>query len=773
VADKLTWTFELLDKMSGPAKRIAGALKALDFDKVKKAVGSFAEKLGAVPSAIANEFRPLGRALAFALEPLANVGRRAFDAVASRAGAAGSAIVDRLRPVGAAVMGRLSTAASAVADRFGSMASSAGQRLAPLATAASSVFSAVAARVAPVLSTVRNAFSSIADKVRPIATRIGSVFSSIGARLKPVGVELGKLAMKWGGGLAKAVGGLVGKVAGSAGSALLKLAPTLGKGLAAVGGAMVALGVAATAAVGGLAFAGGQFIAHALVFKEDSLTAFEAILGSKAEADKVMAMATKFASKTPFKTSEVVDMAKGLLTRGFKADELEKLMMGVGDVGAALGTDKMESVISALGKMRAKGKMTGEAMEMLSDAGVSQKLVFESLAKTLGKSSAEVQKMMSAGQITDAQGVAAVMDAIAKGLSGGELGGMMEKKSKTLSGLLSTLESVPEELVFSANMDKALGPLKQFVQMLTAALSPDSANGKRIIAIVEGIGKTFGDVVGQLTGGDIAGFIGKILNLVEPLVKVFAAFGAGAFKGLASVLGAVVAKLDKMDPKTVEVLVEAFATFGMLLGGLVGVIATFIGAMLALEMAVVTFFMSIFEWGKSLVTEMGWSELGAAIVQGIISGVTSMFGALGDSLGGAANAATSGFTNALGIASPSKVFEQLGIFTGQGFIQGILGSGIGDVVSQVLGAFAPGAGVAAMASAIPGLATPAAGTAGGPVVPGSAAGNGPVTVNPMIPSIQIIVNEAEKAAEAGKQAADSFTTQLGSALKGLFGESGG
>lgn len=64
-------------------------------------------------------------------------------------------------------------------------------------------------------------------------------------------------------------------------------------------------------------------------------------------------------------------------------------------------------------------------------------------------------------------------------------------------------------------------------------------------------------------------------------------------------------------------------------------------------------------------------EIGKNIIQGLIRGIKNMAGAIGNAVKGVVNGAVNGVKNFLGIRSPSKVFAELGEYTGQGFAQGI------------------------------------------------------------------------------------------------------
>ena len=62
---------------------------------------------------------------------------------------------------------------------------------------------------------------------------------------------------------------------------------------------------------------------------------------------------------------------------------------------------------------------------------------------------------------------------------------------------------------------------------------------------------------------------------------------------------------------------------------------------------------------------------GADLIRGFINGIGSMASAVWDKVTGIASAATNAVKSALGIASPSRVFTEIGVQTGQGLIVGL------------------------------------------------------------------------------------------------------
>lgn len=71
------------------------------------------------------------------------------------------------------------------------------------------------------------------------------------------------------------------------------------------------------------------------------------------------------------------------------------------------------------------------------------------------------------------------------------------------------------------------------------------------------------------------------------------------------------------------------------------------------------------------VTSFDLGSAGVQLMQGLINGIGSMAGAVWDAVTGAVGGAIDGALNLLGIASPSKVFREIGEFTMQGFAIGI------------------------------------------------------------------------------------------------------
>jgi tape measure domain-containing protein len=484
----------------------------------------------------------------------------------------------------------------------------------------------------------------------------------------------------------------------------------LGAGVRSVAGVLTSLpAILGGAALTGLAVIGGKFALDSLSFKENSLAAFRSMLGTQAAADRVFQQAVDFAAKTPFDTKEVVSSFQQLLTAGFKLEELDTVMSAIGDVGAARGVEKMESVQRAMGKIMAKGRLQGEELMMLSEAGVGQGAVFEALAKTLGKTTDEVQKLITAGKISSKVAIGGVLEAINQTIDGGRgLGKFMADQANTLTGVLSTLGSRASDLLFAANASSVMDPLKAAVVKFTDLLNPDSPTGKRIVAFIERIGNAFGRMFGGVAGGNaLENMLNGVMSILEGLADMAGIFFDAFVPAFKEALGPANAIFGAMGggQSIVQTLTPLLQLLGKALGTAAGWIvdlaAMFGGAnvtVLKFASTLSSFLLPVldalfieaanhaFTWGANVVT---------GFANGILSKLPSLSG-VAASLG---QTVANGVKGSLGIQSPSRVMMGLGMDTGEGFAIGLEQSNMQGALSasMPLGPTLGGAAFAASA----------------------------------------------------------------------------
>lgn len=143
----------------------------------------------------------------------------------------------------------------------------------------------------------------------------------------------------------------------------------------------------------------------------------------------------------------------------------------------------------------------------------------------------------------------------------------------------------------------------------------------------------------------------------------------------------------------------AFAVFAAPVFVLVGAVSALVYGLVLLEGVLVSAVLGAFAAVTAFITETipQWASLGAdliaGLVQGIIGGIGSVISAVTDTVGGAINAAK----EALGIASPSKVFAEIGDMTVMGFT-GALDAGTVDANASMSSLVTPDPAVSTAAT---------------------------------------------------------------------------
>jgi hypothetical protein len=227
---------------------------------------------------------------------------------------------------------------------------------------------------------------------------------------------------------------------GDSTSKLASVGGTLGLSIAAVGVAAVSFGAASL---------------KAAADTEQFRVAFQTLTGSLYEGNKLFDGLIKFAANTPFELPQLQEAAKSLVSFGFTGDETIKTLQSLGDISAGVGQDKLPQLVAALGKVKATTKLTGEALQSFSDAGVPLLQVLADKGKT---STSQIIKDISAGKVSfeDTQkALSSMVDA------GGRFFGLMEAQSKTLSGTWSNLQDSIGQL--ASDFGTLLLPAARFV----------------------------------------------------------------------------------------------------------------------------------------------------------------------------------------------------------------------------------------------------------------------------------------------------------------------
>lgn len=168
--------------------------------------------------------------------------------------------------------------------------------------------------------------------------------------------------------------------------------------------------------------------------------AFETMLGSKSQADALMAQLIDTAATTPFEMKEIAESSKMLLAYGMAADEVNGTLIRLGDIAAGLSIP-IKDLAFLYGTTMVQGRLYTQDLNQFLGRGIP---LADELAKQFGKNKSEVKKLVEEGKI----GFPEVQKAIeALTNEGSKFGGLMEAQSKTIKGQRSNIEDAWEQMM--------------------------------------------------------------------------------------------------------------------------------------------------------------------------------------------------------------------------------------------------------------------------------------------------------------------------------------
>lgn len=462
---------------------------------------------------------------------------------------------------------------------------------------------------------------------------------------------------------------------------------------------------------------------------EGYVTNFTTMLGGSSEAaNGMVGSLQKLASATPLAMSDLAGGAQTLLAFGVASDDVSGTLQRLGDISLG-NADKMQSLARAYGKATAQGKLTGETVQMMIDAGWNPLI---DICDQTGESMEDVQKRMAAGSISAEELTQAVNHATD---AGGKFAGGMEAASKTVAGLTSTLQDNVNAMlgelmqpVSDAMLSTLLPTAIDAVDQLTTAFEDEGIDGfsrvagsliaslsaqlvsyapqaipaalSFIGALVTGLLSALPDLTGtaielvgalllgiadQLPGiitaamSALLGIVGKITSpesimlLIQAAMQLMLALARGLIAAIPQLIDAVpgiitnlVESFYAMLPEIIGVGIEIVIA---LASGLVSNAGHIIAAVSRLVETIVRGF---------LANVKSYWDIGKSIVDGIRKGITEQWQRLKADVPNLFTGLVDWIKKLLGIHSPSTVFAGIGTNMAKG-----IGAGWQDTIGDI------------------------------------------------------------------------------------------
>lgn len=257
-------------------------------------------------------------------------------------------------------------------------------------------------------------------------------------------------------------------------------------------------------------FAAGQVIdaIGGRAIKVEQLTvAFEVLTGSIEKTNKLMVELQSLADKSSLEMPDVATSSKMLMASGADINEIPKLLRQIGDLTMG-DTEAFKGASRALSDMIGKQKVMAEEMKQFQNFGIP---IRAELAKTLGVTSLELDSLLRRGEVTT-ETLFATMNRLTG--SGGRFNNMLERQSKTVYGMFTTVKDTVSGLGVEATSE-AYKQVGDYLENLLEKINKfkETEDGKEFMSDVGNLTERF---VGLLTQG-----IEKIWESKDAIIGIF------------------------------------------------------------------------------------------------------------------------------------------------------------------------------------------------------------------------------------------------------------
>lgn len=272
---------------------------------------------------------------------------------------------------------------------------------------------------------------------------------------------------------------------------------------------------------------------------ENLQIAFRAIIGDAQRADKLLTDLRQFSAATPFTGTQVQSASQKLLTV-VSPDEIVNTLRRIGEVASGTKSDLSE-LTTIYQQVLSKGKFQAEEMLQFAERGIP---IQKALAEVLGVQVSEVAKLGSEGKIAG-EAVVAAFKRMAD--AGGQFNGIMEKQSRTVTGLASTMQDG-----FEASLKTVYDKLNPaLLAVLGSINSASSAASKNSDAL---------DLVGR-AAANVEKFLKRHQPAIDAATSALSKMVTGAMSEAIKAAEGIYGWLQR-NPEVLEAMGASMRTFG-------------------------------------------------------------------------------------------------------------------------------------------------------------------------------------------------------------------
>lgn len=445
-------------------------------------------------------------------------------------------------------------------------------------------------------------------------------------------------------------------------------------------------------------------------FGQRSKLGFEAVAKGANAAGKssaqLFAMARAEAEKFGLDVFATSDAFKSFMVQG--ADpKMATNLIGMGADLAALGAsgEQVQSTFGAIKKIMSQGKIQGDEMMILAEAGLNTAEAYKQMGRNAGKSVDEIRAMQQAGTLTSDIALPGIIEAVTA-MSGGKQAGDAGKKlaESTLGGMAGVLKAKFQNVfldVAESSTPSLVATFRGISDELGAVFKSEGFQTGMLSAIegISGLVREAIPFVREFVSTLIDGFREAWPEIQGTLGILFDGFG-GTQDWMTNVK-----QFGKLLGKVTAFAVGLAAVLGGSLAAGLDIVTTLshgvIGAWNAMVEGIGKAIFTVSDFFANLSAKWEAFDFGAMagqIIDGLVNGIYNGMSAVWEAVTGLGTTVIQALKSALGIASPSKPATAIGENVGHsiegGFVRSMraandnMGRAAEDIIPAIEGPIA-------------------------------------------------------------------------------------
>jgi len=451
------------------------------------------------------------------------------------------------------------------------------------------------------------------------------------------------------------------KSVGSASSAAAPSMESAANAATAVAAAALAVGAAIVGAVIGLAEM--ALAAHDAQDAQQDLA--ESMYGVGAAADAAVAATYEVSAASGLAQKDVFALGEALMRAGVSSAIYGETLQAMADISSVAGEKALKSIQKVINKTEQLGTFKiGETD--LKGSGLKMSEVYEQLASDLGISVDKVKQEIAAGKIAAETGIKAIDEVAHKKFGGAAAGNALDFGAQIMKA---------KENVLNLFKDVNVQPFLDALHKVLSLVDSNTASGKALKEVLTGAMNAFFKAAAATIPYVEAFLLGVAIGALDIYIAL-----KPAIHSVEKLLGV---KNDKTANglKTAAAAGKTFAA-AIVVGGaavvvVFGAIAAAVAAPIAAWHKMNSAAQSVgktignaFKKAYHFLSTLDWAGVADALIEGIVQGIKNgaakVIGAVKDLAANTVKTAKASF----GIASPSKVFREIGLYNAEGLSQG-------------------------------------------------------------------------------------------------------